>query len=138
MAYRLGLYASLVKAHMPFYFSHASRMKLSARQIVSENLKNLMESDEKNKISQAELKRRSGVDQRYIGRILAREYSVSVDILDKLARAFDLQAWQLLVPGLDPTNPPINHITESEKRLYERLKEAARMVMEDQSPPYKD
>jgi len=45
-------------------------------------------------------------------------------------------AWQLLVPGLDPGNPPVNHVTEAEKRLYERLKEAARMVM-DSEPPNK-
>ncbi len=111
-------------------------MTFDIKQTLAENLVRLMHHDDAHPITQAELARRSKVDQRYIGRLLNAEFNASVKVLEKLAKAFDLQPWQILVPGLDPANPPVNHVTEAEKRLYERLKEAARMVM-DTDPPKK-
>lgn len=102
-----------------------------ARDIVAANLKALMDHQPDNPVGQAQLKRMSGVDQRYIGRILAAESSITVDTLEKIAKAFDLQAWQLLVPGLDPGNPPVNHITDAERRLYERLRQTVMEVVEE-------
>ncbi len=132
----IGIYASVVKAHIPIYFRHDAPMTFDIKQTLAENLVRLMHHDDAHPITQAELARRSKVDQRYIGRLLNAEFNASVKVLEKLAKAFDLQPWQILVPGLDPGNPPVNHVTEAEKRLYERLKEAARMVM-DSDPPNK-
>ena len=132
----IGIYASVVKAHIPFYFRHDAPMTFDIKQTLAENLVRLMHHDDAHPITQAELARRSKVDQRYIGRLQNAEFNASVKVLEKLATAFDLQPWQILVPGLDPGNPPVNHVTEAEKRLYERLKEAARMVM-DSDPPNK-
>lgn len=67
------------------------------------------------------LKRRSGVAQATIGRILRRETAADLDTVDALARAYHLMAWQLLVPDLDPANPPINRLTQAERDLYQRL-----------------
>ena len=39
-------------------------------------------------------------------RIKRRQTSVGIDILARIAERFDLQPWQLLVPGFDPDNPP--------------------------------
>lgn len=58
-------------------------------------------------------------------RIKQRQTSVGLDILAKIAERFDLQPWQLLVPGFDPDNPPtLVPVTAAERQLYERLSAA--------------
>lgn len=59
-------------------------------------------------------------------RLKEQRTSVGVDLLDKIAKCFHLQAWHLLVPNLDPSNPPVVYLTEHEKALYERFRAAAR------------
>lgn len=39
-------------------------------------------------------------------RLKAQATSVGLDTLDKLAQAFSVEPWQLLVPGFDPDAPP--------------------------------
>lgn len=56
-------------------------------------------------------------------RIKAAETSVGIEVLEDLAKAFRLQPWQLLVPSLDPTNMPVIGMTETERRLYAKLKD---------------
>lgn len=64
-----------------------------------------------------------------IGRIKKQETSVGVEVIDKIARAYDLQAWQLLTPGFDPANPPVlRPLSAAEVRLYERLRLAAEEI----------
>lgn len=53
---------------------------------------------------------------------------LKLDTLEKIARAFGLQPWQLLVPNLDASNPPVVWLTENERLLYKRLKLAAQEV----------
>lgn len=137
MGSMLGTYSYVVKAQIPLDCLHPAQMAEPIRKVLSENLLRLMRTGQSGEVSQAELGRRARVDQRNVGRIVSGDISTTVDTLGKLARAFDLDAWQLLVPGLDPSNPPINHITEDEKRLYERLREAARLVMDTDAPPYR-
>lgn len=48
----------------------------------------------------------SGVSVGSIGRIKAQTTSVGLDILKELAAHFNLEPWQLLVPGLDIEAPP--------------------------------
>lgn len=58
-------------------------------------------------------------------RIKRRQTSVGIDILAKIAERFDLQPWQLLVPGFDPDNPPtLVPVSAAERQLYERLSAA--------------
>ena len=55
-------------------------------------------------------------------RIKERETSVGIDVLTKIASAFQLQPWQLLVPGFDANHPPtLKPVTEEERALYARL-----------------
>lgn len=42
-----------------------------------------------------------------ISRIKAKEKDVRVGTLTKIAKRFGLQPWQLLMPGLDPAQPPV-------------------------------
>lgn len=45
-------------------------------------------------------------------------YSPTIDLLSAVAAALDLQPWQLLVKGMDPDNPPVLTLTDSERKLY--------------------
>lgn len=81
-------------------------MNETASQILAANLKALRDADPELK-SQAAIGRAAKIDQRTVGRILNMENEPTFGQLTKLAKAFKLQAWQLLVPGLEPTNPPM-------------------------------
>jgi hypothetical protein len=45
-------------------------------------------------------------------------FSPTIDLLAAVAAALDLHSWQLLVKGMDPDNPPVLTLTESERKLY--------------------
>ena len=55
-------------------------------------------------------------------RIKAAKTDVGLGVLVKIAKAFKLQPWHLLMPDLDPANAPVAMLSDSEKELYERLK----------------
>lgn len=64
-------------------------------------------------------------------RLKQQETSVGVDIVDKIARFFHVQAWELLVPSFDPSNrPTLQPLSEQERRLYSRLAEVAKEIKE--------
>jgi hypothetical protein len=46
--------------------------------------------------------------------------AIDVDTLDKIASALHLEAWQLLVPGLDPKNLP-THVPASVRSSMDEL-----------------
>lgn len=92
------------------------------RDVVAQNLKALMDA-KIGPTSQSELKRRSGVAQATIGRILSKETAASIETLTDLAGAYGLEGWQLLVPGMHPTNPPVlQPVSKEERALYDRLR----------------
>ena len=76
------------------------------RQIVADNLKRLMDLrpnlNTLPKIAQA-----GGPSNGTLDRIRRLEVGCSIDQLAKIAEVFELDAWQLLVPNLQPNNPPI-------------------------------
>lgn len=89
--------------------------------VLASNLKALMEL---RKLSQMELHRRSRVAQATIGRILREETAADVDTISALAKGLDLEPWQLLIPNIDPGNPPVlQPISTRERELYQRLRE---------------
>jgi hypothetical protein len=59
-------------------------------------------------------------------RIKAQQTSVGVDIIATIAAVWDLQPWHMMVPNLDPANPPVLWITRTEADLYRRMREAAK------------
>ena len=94
------------------------------RAVLAINLKALMKI-KGGPNSQSALGKKSGVAQATIGRILNEESAASIETVDDLARAYGLEGWQLLVPGMDPTNAPVlMAATPAEKALYDRLKAA--------------
>ena len=56
--------------------------------------------------TQPAVARKAKVDQKTIWRILNKANEPSLDKLERIAAVFDLQPWQMLVPGLEPTSPP--------------------------------
>ena len=55
----------------------------------------------------------------------------NLDDLQTLAEVFGLDAWQLLVPGIDPKSPPVvQSIGPTEDELYKRIRSAREALNE--------
>jgi hypothetical protein len=78
--------------------------------------------------SQGRFIKDTGCGNGTITRIKQQRTSVGIETLQKIARAYGLEPWHLLVPGLDPTNPPVVWLTETERELYKRLKVLAQDI----------
>lgn len=57
--------------------------------------------------AQAAVARKAKVDQKTISRIIHKTNEPSLDKLERIAAVFGLQPWQMLVPGLEPSSPPV-------------------------------
>lgn len=104
-------------------------------EILAENLARLVGYDKKtgeSKIPQNFLAKK-GVAQATIGRILREEPNSRIQTVAVIARHFDLQPWQMLVEGLDPSAPPLLRVpTGREAEFYRRVQQLAKeMGIED-------
>lgn len=54
-------------------------------------------------------------------RIKEQETAIGLDVLDKIAKFFELQSWQLLIEDLDPTNPPV-FLNSKQKEFFDKVK----------------
>lgn len=75
--------------------------------------------------SQAAVARRAGIDQRTVGRILHTKHAPTLQQIDKLASAFGMPAWQLLLPGFDPSDPPSRVLTAAQNDAWLTVRVAA-------------
>jgi len=79
-----------------------------------------------------------GFAQSTATRIKQRRVSPGLDKLDAIGRRFSLDTWQLLVPGLDPKNPPtLQPVSATERALYEKIRSVAKDIMAAEPPPKK-
>lgn len=93
----------------------------AAFEIVAKNLDSLRSSHKTLK-SQAAIAEAAKVDQKTVGRILNKTNEPSLEVLAKIAKAFGLAPWQMLVPDLEPTNPPmLASESNALKKLYANL-----------------
>jgi transcriptional regulator with XRE-family HTH domain len=92
--------------------------------VLAENLKLLMKAADP-PMSARGLAAAAKVDGKTVGRILAQQNSPTLESLQAIAAVFDLLPWQLLVPGLDPADPPFTRLTKAEAMVYERAKRIA-------------
>lgn len=91
---------------------------------VAENLNALM-AHHLDLDSNPKLSKKSKVGLGTVSRMRTAKVDVTIDTLEKVAFAFDLQAWQLLVPDLSPQDPPmLRDIPPAEQELYRRLRAA--------------
>lgn len=96
------------------------------RSILAQNLSVLIEhrySGSANRPMQTA--KAAGVSLSTVQRILKEESGATLDNIEALAAAFDLSAYQLLIPELSPANPQlVAEATAAEKRLYRRWQQA--------------
>lgn len=74
--------------------------------------------------TQSEAARYLKMSQQQVGRILGGQ-RVRVDTLEKFARGYDVEPYQMLIPELDPANPQVlRALSAAEEKLYKALEEA--------------
>lgn len=71
--------------------------------------------------TQSAIGRAAKVDQKTVGRILNKAHEPQLNVVAKLAKAFGLEAWQMLVPDLDPENPQ-QLASAKDAQMYEQLR----------------
>lgn len=99
---------------------------MRARKIVAQNLVALMGNSRSlgsaPKLEAKTKEQGNKVGKSTIDRAMKADTPLTLDNLEALAKAFELDAWQLLVPGLSPSNPPLlRQVGESEDQLYRRI-----------------
>lgn len=106
---------------------------MSARKVLAANLAALMDAKPELKpVKAIEDATDGAVGKSTVARAKLGENAINIDNLEAIAHAFGLEAWQLLVPGLTPKNPPVlKSIGEAEDKLYARIgnlvREAAKL-----------
>jgi transcriptional regulator with XRE-family HTH domain len=132
MSRRVGVSAYIVKAHMPTNIVDSVEAMQSIAEILSDNITALME--DRKITSDAALAKIAHVDQKTIWRIRHKEQSPTVDKVECIARAFGLHAWQMLIPLLDPHNPPVYAMSDTERDFYAKMTDMAREFAAHQTP----
>lgn len=101
--------------------------------VLAENVRRLIDYHEASENRIAQIKRFS---QTTLNRITHGQGAARLSSVEALAKAFGLDAWQLLVPDLDPRNPPtldsVLKASEALEALYE-----ARAALDRVTPPNK-
>lgn len=96
--------------------------KIETKTVLAENLNRLMACN-LSLSSNPKLAKRSGVGLGTVARVRNADVSVNLDTLSSISTCFDLQPWQLLVPGLDPLHPPVlRSLSPAESELFDRLR----------------
>ena len=92
------------------------------KEVLAENINALMRANT-SLDSNPKLSDKSDLGTGSISRIRNAEGAVNLDTLDKLAKCFDLQPWQLLVPGMDPASLPVLRcMSDTEYELWGRMR----------------
>lgn len=99
--------------------------------VLGQNLESLMRATPELN-SNPKLAKKTELGTGTISRLRNGEVDANLATLEKLAAAFHVEAWQLLVAGLDPVNlPTLQPISEQERKLYARIAEAMKVIRED-------
>ncbi len=96
------------------YLNGYAQTMSETRKILAGNVKKLMDNSP-DLASQGKVHRRGKISQSTVDRILGAETSAQIDTVDKVARAFGVEAWQLLHPDMG--------ISERELRFYALMRE---------------
>jgi hypothetical protein len=98
---------------------------MDALSIISANLARLKASSKQYNTFQAIEKRTEElgykVGKSTIQRMVKKPTPLGLQAVDALAHVFGLDAWQLLVPSLDPAHPPVlRSVSPREEEIYKR------------------
>lgn len=99
---------------------------MPARQTLADNIRALMEASatikSTPKLQAATEKLGRKVSDSTLSRTLNCETPLNIDLVEVVAQAYGLDAWQLLVPSLDPNRPPVlRSIGTTEDELYRKI-----------------
>lgn len=100
-------------------------MSHTANQVLAENLKRIVDQSGLSTRAWALGKK---LEPRNIHRIIAGAQSPTLDLLGDIADACGMAPWQLLVPALDPENPPVVTMTKAERDFYRKVREEFRAL----------
>lgn len=89
------------------------------RDILAANMRRLIDREQ---VSVRAWAMARGLDVRLIDRLSKGQNAVTLDKLDEIATACGLQAWQLLLDGLDPDSPPAMPISAEESDMLSKLR----------------
>jgi len=111
------------------YYGIAGNMDI--RQILATNLAELrkrhphLKSTNAIERASAELDPDRKIAHSVVQRVFNGKTPFNLDDLQTLAELFGLDAWQLLVPQIDPDHPPVlTSVGETDRKMYERMKAA--------------
>lgn len=93
----------------------------SVQEILAENVAALMKHRHDVR-TEKQLRDRAKIGGGTLEGIRKRTKAPTVVTLEKLAHAFDLEPYQLLIPDLDPANPLVARLPPNERQFYEHLK----------------
>lgn len=66
-----------------------------------------------------------------LSRLRNGQVNANLETLEAIAEAFDVEPWQLLVPGFQPANPPVLGMAgQKEQDLYNRFMSAAKEIVQ--------
>lgn len=95
------------------------------REVLALNITNLMQQhyrDSPNK--PLKLAKEAGVSLSTVQRLINKETGATLDNIEAIAAAFQLSAYQLLLPALEAKNPQVvRGATKDEERLYRLWKQ---------------
>lgn len=118
--------------HCPTNGSPCEPPEVDSRSILATNLRALMDHAKDHRHPDLGtllgIERATGevVKRATLRGILAGTVNVQLETIEAVAAAFEIQAWTLLIPHLDPSNPPVKPISKTEQQLYKRLGKVAR------------
>jgi hypothetical protein len=104
-------------------------MRKKTATILWENVSELM-LHHWNEINLYRLAKEAGIGLGGASRLKDQKTSARLSTVEKLAKVWKLEPWQLLLPDLDPKNIPVTMITDAEKRLYEGFKRVRQVSTE--------
>ena len=109
------------------------KKKFTPKEVLRQNVQACLDSGIGPK-SQLALHQKCGVAQATIGRIVSNDgENAKLETIAAIAKAYDLQAWQLLIAGMDPKNPPVlAPVTKEQKEFWARVQA---LYEEVRSPP---
>lgn len=92
------------------------------KEVLARNLNALMDARPKLG-SNPKLSKKIGASTSTIHRLRNADTDCTLETLDKLAQAFEVSPWQLLVPGFEPNaHPVLRTLSTQEAEMYERLR----------------
>jgi transcriptional regulator with XRE-family HTH domain len=98
--------------------------------VLAENLNALM-AFHPNLNSNPKLAKKMEVSTATISRLRNAEVDANLSTVELIAKAFDVDVWQLFVARMDPANrPALRPYTEQERKLYEQFRELAKGIKE--------